>query len=215
MCIPFILSPNECWLHTCDACVTATWRLGLRSPLVARNDDNLILIQFYSFLRPWNRVKFWTYLDWAYPIPLGGPFITLSTILAEPFFFLLLDFGVLILVARVLPCALYSGPRAQNNGRSTDNVRQECRLDRPKALQTLILEQANKPSPVNLRFCLFVKIKSRSVKENYTRISSRFSLHLNRSENETWLRKNFFSLSRCPATTLKLFWTLGLGYGHQ
>ena len=55
----------------------------------------LILIQFYSFLRPWNRVKFWTYLDWAYLIPLGGPFISLSAILADPFF-LLLDFGVLI-----------------------------------------------------------------------------------------------------------------------
>ena len=39
MYIPFILSPNECWLHTCDACVRATWRLGLRSLLVARNDD--------------------------------------------------------------------------------------------------------------------------------------------------------------------------------
>ena len=30
-------SPNECWLHTCDACVITTWRLGLRAPLVARN----------------------------------------------------------------------------------------------------------------------------------------------------------------------------------
>ena len=47
--------------------------------------------------------QFWTYLDWAYPIPLGGPFITLSTILAEPFFFFSLDFGVLVLVAHVLP----------------------------------------------------------------------------------------------------------------
>ena len=39
-CIPFILggSPNECWLHTCDACVITTWRLGLRAPLVACND---------------------------------------------------------------------------------------------------------------------------------------------------------------------------------
>ena len=34
----FILSgsPNECWLHTCRACVITTWRLGLRAPLVAR-----------------------------------------------------------------------------------------------------------------------------------------------------------------------------------
>ena len=36
--IPFILSgsPNECWVHTCDACVITTWRLGLPAPLVAR-----------------------------------------------------------------------------------------------------------------------------------------------------------------------------------
>ena len=38
--IKFILSgsPNECWLYTCDACVITTWRLGLRPPLVARNN---------------------------------------------------------------------------------------------------------------------------------------------------------------------------------
>ena len=31
LCIPFILSgsPNNCWLHTCDACVITTWRIGL------------------------------------------------------------------------------------------------------------------------------------------------------------------------------------------
>ena len=36
---PFILSGslNKCWLHTCDACVITTWRLGLRAPLVACN----------------------------------------------------------------------------------------------------------------------------------------------------------------------------------
>ena len=28
--------PNECWLHTYDACAITTWRLGLRAPLVAR-----------------------------------------------------------------------------------------------------------------------------------------------------------------------------------
>ena len=28
--------PNECWLHTYDACAIITWRLGLRAPLVAR-----------------------------------------------------------------------------------------------------------------------------------------------------------------------------------
>ena len=39
LCIPFILrgSPNECCLHTCDACVITTGRLGLWAPLVARN----------------------------------------------------------------------------------------------------------------------------------------------------------------------------------
>ena len=38
LCIPFILSrsPNECWLHTCSACIITTLRLGLRAPLVAR-----------------------------------------------------------------------------------------------------------------------------------------------------------------------------------
>ena len=38
--IPFILSgsPNECWLHTRDACVITTSKLGLRAPLVARNN---------------------------------------------------------------------------------------------------------------------------------------------------------------------------------
>ena len=41
LCIPFILSgsPNECWLHTCDACVIRTWRLGcglLLSPAMKR-----------------------------------------------------------------------------------------------------------------------------------------------------------------------------------
>ena len=28
-----------CWPHTCDACVTTTWRLGLKAPLVARNNN--------------------------------------------------------------------------------------------------------------------------------------------------------------------------------
>ena len=33
-CLPFILSgsPNECWIHTCDACIITTWRLGLQVP---------------------------------------------------------------------------------------------------------------------------------------------------------------------------------------
>ena len=30
-----VRSLNEYWLHTCDACVMTTWRLGLRAPLVA------------------------------------------------------------------------------------------------------------------------------------------------------------------------------------
>ena len=39
LCITFILSgsPNHCWLHTWDARAIATWRLGLRAPLVPRN----------------------------------------------------------------------------------------------------------------------------------------------------------------------------------
>ena len=35
--IHIFLIPNECWLHTCDACVITTGRLGLRFPLVAVN----------------------------------------------------------------------------------------------------------------------------------------------------------------------------------
>ena len=39
VCIPYILSgsPDECWLHTWDACAITTWRLGLRAPLVTHN----------------------------------------------------------------------------------------------------------------------------------------------------------------------------------
>ena len=38
--IPFILisgSPNECRLHTCDACIIITWRWKLQATLVPRN----------------------------------------------------------------------------------------------------------------------------------------------------------------------------------
>ena len=37
LCIPFILSgsPNEFWLHMCQTCVRAPWRLRLQAPLVA------------------------------------------------------------------------------------------------------------------------------------------------------------------------------------
>ena len=39
----YILSgrPNECWLHTCDACVITTWRLRLQAPLVTRKNLNI------------------------------------------------------------------------------------------------------------------------------------------------------------------------------
>ena len=30
-------SPNERWLHTCDACVLTTWRLEMWAPLFAHN----------------------------------------------------------------------------------------------------------------------------------------------------------------------------------
>ena len=54
LCIPFILSgsPNQCWLHTCDACLITTWRLGLRAPLVARNKFVLFVgLAFCSQIR--------------------------------------------------------------------------------------------------------------------------------------------------------------------
>ena len=38
-CIPFVLSMRLCKLHTCDACVITTWRLGLQAPLVVRNNS--------------------------------------------------------------------------------------------------------------------------------------------------------------------------------
>ena len=31
-CTSIHSSLNKCWLHTCDACVITTWRLGLRAP---------------------------------------------------------------------------------------------------------------------------------------------------------------------------------------
>lgn len=44
----FILSgrPNECWLNTCRACVIEGWRLGLRAPLVTRDENNKIIYIF-------------------------------------------------------------------------------------------------------------------------------------------------------------------------
>ena len=35
--IHFSESPNKCWLHTCDACVITTWRLGLWANLFVRS----------------------------------------------------------------------------------------------------------------------------------------------------------------------------------
>ena len=56
LCIPFILSggPKECWLHTCDACVIKTWRLGLRAPLAVCNEIPTPLI----FLKPKKETPF-------------------------------------------------------------------------------------------------------------------------------------------------------------
>ena len=44
ICIPFIISwsPNESWLHKCDACAKTTWRLGLRlSPAIKNNASHV------------------------------------------------------------------------------------------------------------------------------------------------------------------------------
>ena len=54
LCIPLILSgsPNNCWLHICDACVTTSWGLGLRAPRVARNQIKyLIILSPYGLFR--------------------------------------------------------------------------------------------------------------------------------------------------------------------
>ena len=39
-------SPNECWLHTCDACVSRIRKLELRAPLIARHN----FIPFHGWL---------------------------------------------------------------------------------------------------------------------------------------------------------------------
>ena len=54
MSIPFILSgsPNECWLHTCDACAITTWRLGLRAPILARKNLPQLNKSNSQILRP-------------------------------------------------------------------------------------------------------------------------------------------------------------------
>ena len=51
LCIPFLLSgsPNEWWLHTCEACAITTWGLGLRAPLVARNKPKTLRCTIITF----------------------------------------------------------------------------------------------------------------------------------------------------------------------
>ena len=45
----FVEVQTNAGLHTCNACVITTWRLGLQAPLVARN---YLLIQYGHFLWP-------------------------------------------------------------------------------------------------------------------------------------------------------------------
>ena len=69
LCIfPYILSgsPNECWLHTCDAYIIKTWRLGLQAPLVACNNP------FTYFFR----LKLKASRHWLYPWALLWSFVT-------------------------------------------------------------------------------------------------------------------------------------------
>ena len=58
----------------------------------------------------------------------------------------------------------------------------------------LFFEQTANSLPVNLRFCLFVKIQSHPLTENHMRIrfSSLFFQSFDPSENENWRSKNFF-----------------------
>ena len=82
LCIPFILSasPNECcrsWLHTCDAFIITTWRLGLRPPLAARNNNNniiitIIIIIIIIILCPYQEIR-WYHIIICVP---GGWFET-------------------------------------------------------------------------------------------------------------------------------------------
>ena len=71
--IPFILisgSPNEWWLHTCDACIMITWRLKLQATLVARNkvvkSDFLKNSNFGLTRYPIDLANFWyVVLEWC------------------------------------------------------------------------------------------------------------------------------------------------------
>ena len=67
LCIPFILSgsPNECCLHTCDACVIKTWRLGLRATRGARNKSiysSTVVIPVMNKLMTCLLIHSWFYL---------------------------------------------------------------------------------------------------------------------------------------------------------
>ena len=72
LCIPFILSggANEGWLHTCDACVISTWRLGsspaksLVSILVIWKSSKNIMNNFLKVL--FSHVLFQSKDSWPY-----------------------------------------------------------------------------------------------------------------------------------------------------
>ena len=94
MCIPFILlsgSRNECWLHTCHACVITTWRLGLRAPLVT--------CKKFMCQRGWpkhkhkNNIWFWYSCVYAYACMSKPPSALMQKLL------LLMDHG---------PCYAYA-----------------------------------------------------------------------------------------------------------
>ena len=46
----------NCWQYTCDACLITTWRLGLRTPLVARNYFIIesITVNSFQYGRLWD-----------------------------------------------------------------------------------------------------------------------------------------------------------------
>ena len=47
---------NACNIRTCDACLITTWRLGLRTPLVARNYFIIesITVNSFQYGRLWD-----------------------------------------------------------------------------------------------------------------------------------------------------------------
>ena len=44
--------PNKCWIHTCNACIITTWRLGLPAPLVAHNQCRKFLLYELQLYKP-------------------------------------------------------------------------------------------------------------------------------------------------------------------